>query len=138
MIPDIENSFFAHVAGVIIRKARSYDYKVVVVDTQEDERNEQDGLSALLARSVDGIVAVPCCSNAELFTGIQHNGMPLVLVDRYLPDAQSLSYVTTDNYRGAVMATEYLLANGHRRIVCIQGTPTRCRSGIVCGALPIR
>lgn len=123
LIPDIENSFFAHVAGVIIREARSYDYKVVVVDTQEDERNEQDGLSALLARSVDGIVAVPCCSNAELFTGIQHNGMPLVLVDRYLPDAQSLSYVTTDNYRGAVMATEYLLANGHRRIVCIQGTP---------------
>lgn len=34
-----------------------------------------------------------------------------------------LSYVTTDNYRGAVMATEYLLENGHRRIACIQGTP---------------
>ena len=49
--------------------------------------------------------------------------MPLVLSDRYLPDAGMLSYVTTDNYRGAVMATEYLLENGHRRIACIQGTP---------------
>jgi len=49
--------------------------------------------------------------------------MPLVLIDRYLPDAGMLSYVTTDNYRGAVMATEYLLENGHRRIACIQGTP---------------
>ena len=94
LIPNIENSFFAGVAGVVIRESRNYNYKVVVVDTQEDERNEQDGLSALLA-----------------------------LIDRYLPDAGMLSYVTTDNYRGAVMATEYLLENGHRRIACIQGTP---------------
>lgn len=117
LIPNIENSFFAGVAGVVIRESRNYNYKVVVVDTQEDERNEQDGLSALLARRVDGIVAAPCGSNSELC------GMPLVLIDRYLPDAGMLSYVTTDNYRGAVMATEYLLENGHRRIACIQGTP---------------
>lgn len=123
LIPNIENSFFARAAGVIIREARSYNYKVVVVDTQEDERNEQDGLSALLARRVDGIIAAPCGNDATLFAGVQHGGMPLVLIDRYLPDAEELSYVTTDNYRGAVMATEYLLENGHRRIACIQGTP---------------
>lgn len=124
LIPNIENSFFAGVAGVVIRESRNYNYKVVVVvDTQEDERNEQDGLSALLARRVDGIVAAPCGSNSELFASVQEGGMPLVLIDRYLPDAGMLSYVTTDNYRGAVMATEYLLENGHRRIACIQGTP---------------
>lgn len=122
LIPNI-NSFFAGVAGVVIRESRNYNYKVVVVDTQEDERNEQDGLSALLARRVDGIVAAPCGSNSELFASVQEGGMPLVLIDRYLPDAGMLSYVTTDNYRGAVMATEYLLENGHRRIACIQGTP---------------
>ena len=122
LIPNIENSFFAGVAGVVIRESRNYNYKVVVVDTQEDERNEQDGLSALLARR-DGIVAAPCGSNSELFASVQEGGMPLVLIDRYLPDAGMLSYVTTDNYRGAVMATEYLLENGHRRIACIQGTP---------------
>ena len=122
LIPNIENSFFAGVAGVVIRESRNYNYKVVVVDTQEDERNEQDGLSALLARRVDGIVAAPCGSNSELFASVQEGGMPLVLIDRYLPDAGMLSYVTTDNYRGAVMATEYLLENGHR-IACIQGTP---------------
>ena len=120
LIPNIENSFFAGVAGVVIRESRNYNYKVVVVDTQEDERN---GLSALLARRVDGIVAAPCGSNSELFASVQEGGMPLVLIDRYLPDAGMLSYVTTDNYRGAVMATEYLLENGHRRIACIQGTP---------------
>lgn len=123
LIPNIENSFFANVAGVVIREARGYNYKVVVVDTQEDERNEQDGLSALLARRVDGIIAAPCGNDPALFTGVGESGVPLVLIDRYLPDAPGLSYVTTDNYRGAVMAAEYLLENGHRRIACIQGTP---------------
>ena len=123
LIPNIENSFFANVAGVVIRESRNYNYKVVVVDTQEDERNEQDGLSALLARRVDGIIAAPCGNDAALFASVQEGGMPLVLIDRYLPDAGMLSYVTTDNYRGAVMAAEYLLENGHRRIACIQGTP---------------
>lgn len=121
LIPNIENSFFANVAGVVIRESRNYNYKVVVVDTQEDERNEQDGLSALLARRVDGIIAAPCGNDAALFASVQEGGMPLI--DRYLPDAGMLSYVTTDNYRGAVMAAEYLLENGHRRIACIQGTP---------------
>ena len=93
LIPNIENSFFAGVAGVVIRESRNYNYKVVVVDTQ------------------------------EVLASVQEGGMPLVLIDRYLPDAGMLSYVTTDNYRGAVMATEYLLENGHRRIACIQGTP---------------
>ena len=82
LIPNIENSFFAGVAGVVIRESRNYNYKVVVVDTQEDERNEQDGLSALLARRVDGIVAAPCGSNSELFASVQEGGMPLVLLDR--------------------------------------------------------
>ena len=146
LIPNIENSFFAGVAGVVIRESRNYNYKVVVVDTQEDERNEQDGLSALLARRVDGIV-VELLDNPPdglppeklrpigamlddcpallppLLDLAREGGMPLVLIDRYLPDAGMLSYVTTDNYRGAVMATEYLLENGHRRIACIQGTP---------------
>jgi len=83
----------------------------------------QAGLNAWIGKLADGSVAAPCGSNSELFASVQEGGMPLVLIDRYLPDAGMLSYVTTDNYRGAVMATEYLLENGHRRIACIQGTP---------------
>ena len=130
LIPNIENSFFANVAGVVIRESRNYNYKVVVVDTQ---RNEQDGLSALLARRVDGIIAAPCGNDAALFASVQEGGMPLVLIDRYLPDAGMLSYVTTDNYRGAVMAAEYLLENGHRRIACIQGGTACGDSATRCG-----
>ena len=42
LIPNIENSFFAGVAGVVIRESRNYNYKVVVVDTQEDATSRTD------------------------------------------------------------------------------------------------
>jgi LacI family transcriptional regulator len=123
LIPNIDNSFFAHIASVVIREARSHRYKVVVVDTQENGANEKDGLSALLARRVDGIIAAPCGVNETMFANIQEEGIPIVFIDRFLPEAKQLSYVTTDNYRGAVMAMEYLVSNGHKSITCIQGTP---------------
>lgn len=123
LIPNIENFFFSNMAGVIIREARGCGYKVIVADTQEDAHNERNGLSSLLARSVDGIIAAPCGNDAELFLNVQRSGVPVVMVDRYIADAPEISYVTTDNYRGAVMATEHLMENGHRHIVCIQGTP---------------
>ena len=50
LIPNIENSFFAGVAGVVIREARNYNYKVVVVDTQSFKT-----LAELPARSPSGI-----------------------------------------------------------------------------------
>ena len=124
LIPNIENSFFAGVAGVVIRESRNYNYKVVVVDTQEDERNEQDGLSALLARRVDGIVAAPCGSNAELFASVQEGGMPLVLIDRCFPGIQS-SCVCCDNEKGGWLAVEHLLSLGHRNICFIADSSFR-------------
>ncbi|MEG0807830.1 MAG: LacI family DNA-binding transcriptional regulator [Alistipes sp.] len=123
LIPSIENPFFATIAGVVIRELRTLNYKVVVVDTQEDDRFEIDGLSALLARRVDGIIAAPCGNDPVPFLRIRDNGIPVVMIDRYLPNSSEFSYVTTDNYQGAIDATEYLIANGHTQIVCIQGSP---------------
>ncbi len=48
------------------------------------------------------------------------SGLPMVLVDRFFPDT-SIPYVSSDNVNGAKQATEYLIANGHRRIICLQG-----------------
>ena len=48
--------------------------------------------------------------------------VPIVLVDRYYDDAP-LSYVSTNNFDGGLMATELLIANRHKRIACIQGDP---------------
>jgi LacI family transcriptional regulator len=44
----------------------------------------------------------------------------VVCIDRYFEELD-IPYVSTDNYQGAVMATQHLLEYGHKRIACIQG-----------------
>jgi len=122
LIPSIENNYFAIMASVIIHEAKQHSYKVVVVDTMEDELNEAEGLSSLLARKVDGILLVPCGKDPSNLEKINSGITPIVLIDRYFPDT-SLPYVCTNNYQGAVDATRCLINNGHKKIACIQGIP---------------
>lgn len=121
LIPGIDDVFFSSIASIIISEAKQRNYNVVVVDTQENEKNEEDGLMNLLARNVDGVIAVPCADNSNLYSKITDKEIPLVIVDRYFSDSRDTSFVTTDNYSGACMAVEYLISNGHKNIACLQG-----------------
>lgn len=129
VIPNIENTFFANIAGVIIREARSLNYKVVVADTQENESYEKDGLSSLLARHVDGIIVAPCGNDPSIVENVLDTGIPIVQIDRYISEALKIPYISTDNYKGAVMAVEHLIENGHENIACIQGPPQSMPAG---------
>jgi len=44
----------------------------------------------------------------------------VMVIDRYLPGT-NLPFVTTDNYLGGLLATQYFIDMGHRNIACIQG-----------------
>ncbi|MBR1576698.1 MAG: LacI family DNA-binding transcriptional regulator [Bacteroidales bacterium] len=123
LIPGVDDTFFSEIASCIIGEARKLGYTVIVIDTQEDEKNENEGFSTLLARKVDGIIAVPCGRETEAFARVKGAELPLVVVDRYFASGSNFSFVTTDNYKGAVMAVEHFIANGHQDIACIQGNP---------------
>ena len=122
LIPGVDDTFFSGIASCIIADARRQGYTVIVVDTQEDENNEKEGISTLLARQVDGIIAIPCGQQTEAFTQLERSEVPVVVVDRYFEEQGPWSFVTTDNYKGATLAVEYLVASGHERIACIQGS----------------
>ena len=55
LIPSIDNPYFAHIASIIVHEARAKGYKVILIDTSEDERNEREGVRSLLSRKADGI-----------------------------------------------------------------------------------
>ena len=50
LIPSIDNPYFAHIASIIVHEARAKGYKVILIDTSEDERNEREGVRSLLSR----------------------------------------------------------------------------------------
>ena len=120
LLPSISNPYFADMASVIIHEVNEKGYTTIVMDTMEDEDNFNKSASVLLSRRVDGIIAVPCGTNASVLEGINRDYLPVVLIDRYFEDS-GLPYVTTNNYLGGAEATRYLISAGHKRIACIQG-----------------
>jgi LacI family transcriptional regulator len=122
LVPGIENPYFANIASIVIEEAKKAGYTIVLVDTMDSEEDEREGILSLLSRSIDGIILVPCGQTPLYIEQIDQNGTPIVLIDRYF-DHTTLSYVCTDNYHGGVDATNHLISNGHRDILCIQGIP---------------
>jgi len=120
IIPQISNPFFADMAGAIISEAKLNGYTTILMDTMENSSNQANCISSLVSRKVDGIIISPCGSDKGLLCEINDNIMPVVCADRYFPNC-NLPHVTSNNFKGAYEATEYLIGNGHKDIVCLRG-----------------
>jgi LacI family transcriptional regulator len=86
-------------------------YQLVLFDV---ERPGQDSESfRTLPSGLDGVLSISLCPPEPDLARFEAAGMPVVLVDH--PD-QRLPGVHTDDVEGGRLATEHLLALGHRRI----------------------
>jgi len=119
LVPGIDNPFFANIANAIINEAHKYSFTVMLLDTHDSLDDELQALDTLLSRNVDGLIMVPCGDSYSHLVDADRE-KPLVLIDRYFDDID-LSFVATDNYKGAFDATSMLIEAGHQNIFCIQG-----------------
>ena len=120
LMPKVANPFFADISSAIISEANSKGYTAIVADTMESVELQNACISTLVSRKVDGIIAAPCGQDGKIFEEINERIAPVVLIDRYFEDS-TISYVTSNNYKGAFDATSLLIGNGHKHIVCIEG-----------------
>lgn len=129
-VPSVENPFFATLAGIVIEKLHEAGYHTFLVDSREDEEDFIEALMMFRSRSVDGIIAVPVNGTESPLLAQISEDVPIVLVDRYY-EGTTLPYICTDNHEGGLMATEYLISHGFRRILSIQGvvdsSPSKAR-----------
>ncbi len=131
VIPDISNQFFANLARAIEEELRKRGKMVLLCDTKDSTSLEEQSLELLMARKVDGLLVAPVGNHWEHLS--KHANVPIVLIDRHFEEDR-FPYVSTDNYDGAYQATNYLIAQGHRNIACIQGIPgTSANHGRVSG-----
>jgi len=122
VIPDVSNPFFAAIAHEVTVSARERGYSIALCDSQEQTAIEVESLEVLARWQVDGLLVCPVGRSGEHFRSWELGPVPAVVIDRLLPGCR-LPSVTSDNRGGAREATLHLLANGHRRIGCIRGTP---------------
>jgi LacI family transcriptional regulator len=138
IVPDSSNPFFAEVARGIEDASFAQGYSVILCNSDGDLEKELLYTNVLASKQVDGILFVAAGVSTEHIRGLQEEEVPVVVVDREIPDV-SVDEVLTDNVRGGEMATRHLIDLGHRRIGCITGpsdlTPSADRFVGYCRAL---
>lgn len=121
IVPDISNPFFAQLARIITSESRKRGYSIILADSEDNTDTEIELLKVLVDRKVDAIIIAPTSDRRDHIDNVISHGTEVIMVDRYFEDS-NIPYVTSDNYYGAIEATNFLIDNGHRSLACIQGS----------------
>ncbi|WP_094548425.1 LacI family DNA-binding transcriptional regulator [Petroclostridium xylanilyticum] len=120
IIPDITNPFFPEVAQGIEDCANRNGYQVFLCNSNWQLNKEKEYLKALYEKRVEGIVIGPVSNDVSHLLDTVNKNVPLVFA-AYKPQIEECNYVATDDYKSAVIAMEYLIKLGHRKIAFIGG-----------------
>ncbi len=110
------NPFYGELLSAIEYTARTNGYHLLLSGTKED----QSYLNVAQNRGLDGVIIVGAYPGKNL-AELRGMNVPVVLVDSYVKD-ETFHTVGNEDRQGARMATEYLLAKGHRRIAFVSGS----------------
>lgn len=123
VIPDISNSYFMAISKGIEDTIRQDGYDLIFCSTEENPAKEKKLLGLMLEKRVDAIILATSGDNEENVRKIRQMGVPVILVDRRIDDADmGLDFVAEDNVQGAYQLTKYLLNAGHTRIGLVNGS----------------
>jgi LacI family transcriptional regulator len=120
ILPDSSNPFFAEVGNSIEDAAFKLGYNLILCNTEGDPQKERLYVDVLFKKQVDGIIFMAAGDQIGSLNFLRSQQMPVVLVDRDLPNVNA-DAILTDNQQGGYLATRYLIDLGHLRIACITG-----------------
>ncbi|WP_432510334.1 LacI family DNA-binding transcriptional regulator [Kineococcus sp. SYSU DK001] len=120
VVLDIANPFFTELARGAEETAEAGGHTLLLCSSAEDLARERRHLQTLRQQRVAGIVLSPVDTSDERLAELRTLDVPLVLLDRPVPDGTTAS-VSVDDVAGGHLATAHLLAAGHRRIAVVGG-----------------
>jgi len=83
IIPDIANSFFSKVLYGIQSVLQPMNYKILLANTEENPKLEENYLKTFIDYGVDGVLSAPTRNmNKKIYLDIINKNLPLVFFDR--------------------------------------------------------
>jgi LacI family transcriptional regulator len=123
LVADLMHSFFVEIVASIEEYIHPLGYGLLLCNVGEDPARERPQLQMLLDRQVDGVIlaSVDAQHGDALLSRVIAAGKGLVLIDRDDHPSLDCHRVLTDDHQVGQLATEHLIALGHRRIAHLQG-----------------
>ena len=128
LIPDITNPFFAEIARGVEDAASKNNFNVILCNTDDKLKKERTYLEILRGKRVDGLILGTAHIKDKSILELEKNNFPYILISRNI-EGLDKNCVIVDDEVGGIMATEYLIKLGHRRIAHITG-PLKTRSAL--------
>jgi len=120
VLTDIGNPFFTTIARGVEDEASRHGFNVIFCNTDENEAKQDQYLTMLMRRRVDGVLLVPASSSGDAVRALQAQGTKVVILDRRVPGV-TVDVVRGASTDGARRLVHHLLALGHRRIAVLSG-----------------
>ena len=127
IISELTNSLYPPVILGAEAACRAAGYCLLLANAH-DLADERRAIEVMQAKQVDGLIlfSVSYLNTVnEHLVRAQHEGTPVVVINRHVPDGMPLSQITFDHFGGAWQATRHLLDLGHRRIAHVAGPTNR-------------
>ena len=118
VVPNLTNPFFFELLRGAEDFASEKDYYLVVFNSKNNYEKELIFLDAIFKRRIDGIIISGIAGGKKdnFFTKeILKKKLPCVLVDRYI-EGLDIPSVVTNNFKGGMLAAEYLVKINNKRI----------------------
>jgi LacI family transcriptional regulator len=120
VVGDITNPFFPAFARGVSDAAQAQGYNVFLCNTDGHPEKELHLLHSLADHAVDGIILYPSYESYHNLTTFAARYRPLVVIN-YLFEHPGVSLIMVDHHRGARLAVDYLVSQGHMAIAMLTG-----------------
>ncbi len=121
IIPDGMNQFFSALALQTQRQLANMGIPMVVLNSDNSSDNEMQGVDLLLKMNVKGIIFVSVGDNEEVYHQLRSSKIPIVIVDREIPETENCDFVISNNKVGIIEAVKYLKTLGHEKLGILKG-----------------
>jgi len=128
LIPDITNPFFSEIARGVEDAANKNSFNVILCNTDDKLKKERTYLEILREKRVDGLILGTAHIRDKSILALENKKFPYILISRNI-ERLNKNCIIIDDVEGGIMATEYLIKLGHRRIAHITG-PLKTRSAL--------
>ncbi|MEV4359470.1 LacI family DNA-binding transcriptional regulator [Nonomuraea sp. NPDC049625] len=119
VITNPSNPFYAQLISGMEQRCREHGYSLLLMATEESLDNERRAAEELLRRGVDGVLVVTVQEGAEHWRRFRAAGVPLVLINRDVPELNT-DLVGVDHVQGGYEAARHAVAQGARKIYFLE------------------
>jgi len=120
VVPDmVFHPFYPRIFDIIESELSDRGFNILLFNTREDIVREKRAIDELIENKVDGIVFIRIIQKNSYMEKLP-KGIPIVACLRAF-EYLNVPSVLTNNKKVGLLATEYLVKNGHRKIVHIAG-----------------